>query len=79
MSCITEAQLSSRNLLGVSKVGGQLKKWGNLPGEGPLILGRCNYDTLSPKRCGDVNVIGQGFSDEAILVVKLDASEVMVT
>ena len=23
-----------------------------LPGEGPSILGRCNYDTLSPKRRG---------------------------
>jgi len=25
-----------------------------LPGEGPSIPGRCNCDTLSPKRHGDV-------------------------
>jgi hypothetical protein len=30
----------------------------DLPGEGPSILGRCNYDTLSPKPRGDV--IGDG-------------------
>ncbi len=31
-----------------------------LPGEGPSILGRCNCDTLSPKRRGDVDVMGRG-------------------
>jgi hypothetical protein len=32
----------------------------SLPGEGPSILGRCNYDTLSPKRRGDVIRDGTG-------------------
>jgi hypothetical protein len=31
-----------------------------LPGEGPSIPGRCNYDTLSPKRRGDVIRDGTG-------------------
>ena len=31
-----------------------------LPGEGPSILGRCNCDTLSPKRRGDVIRYGTG-------------------
>ena len=33
---------------------------GSLPGEGPSIPGRCNYDTLSPKRRGDVIRDGTG-------------------
>ena len=41
-----------------------------LPGEDPLILGRCNYDTLSLKRHSDVSVMEQGVSDEAIVDVK---------
>jgi len=32
----------------------------SLPGEGPSILGRCNCDTLSPKRRGDVIRDGTG-------------------
>jgi hypothetical protein len=32
----------------------------SLPGEGPSILGRCNCDTLSPKRGGDVIRDGTG-------------------
>ena len=32
----------------------------SLPGEGPSILGRCNDDTLSPKRGGDVIRDGTG-------------------
>ena len=56
------------------------KKWGDiLPGEEPLILGRCNYDTLSPKRYGNVVVMEKGFADEAIVIVKLNADEVVVT
>ena len=50
-----------------------------LPGEDPLILGRCNYDTLSPKRRSNVSVIGQGVSDEAIGDVKLVANDDAVT
>ncbi len=38
-----------------------------------------NYDTLSPKRHGNVLVMGRGFSDEAIVIIKSDADEVMVT
>jgi len=30
-----------------------------LPGEEPPIPGRCNYDTLSPKRHGNVLVMGR--------------------
>ena len=50
-----------------------------LPGEDPLILGRCNYDTLSPKRRRDASVMGQGVSDEAIRDVKLVADDDAVT
>jgi len=41
-----------------------------LPGEVPLTLGRCNYDTISPKRHSNVLVMEQGDSDEAIVDVK---------
>ena len=50
-----------------------------LPGDNPLILGRCNYDTLSPKRHSDVSVIEQGVSDEAIVDVKRVACDGAVT
>ena len=50
-----------------------------LPSEGPSDLGRCNYDTLSPKRCSNVDVMDRGFSDEAIVIVKFGADEFMVT
>ncbi len=50
-----------------------------LPSEEPSALGRCNYDTLSPKHCSNVGVMNRGFSDEAIVIVKLGANEVMVT
>ena len=50
-----------------------------LPGEDPLILGRCNYDTLSPKRHSDVSVMELGVSDEAIVDVKRVADEGAVT
>jgi len=55
------------------------KWWDTLPGEEPLILGRCNYDTLSPKRCGNADAIEQGFADEAVVIVKLDAKEIAAT
>ncbi len=55
------------------------KWWDILPGEEPLILGRCNYDTLSPKHCGNVAVMEQGLADEAVVIVKLNANEVAVT
>ena len=50
-----------------------------LPGEDPLVLGRCNYDTLSPKRRSNVSVMEQGVSDEAIVDVKPVADEGAVT
>ncbi len=56
-----------------------MKQATTLPGEEPPILGRCHYDTLSPKRHGNVLVMGRGFSDEAIVIIKSDADEVMVT
>ena len=46
-----------------------------LPGEDPLILGRCNYDTISPKRHRNVSVMDQRVSDEAIVDVKPLADE----
>ena len=51
----------------------------SLPGEGPSILGRCNYDTLSPKRCGDACVMGRGPTDEAVVIVKPGAEDAAVT
>ena len=50
-----------------------------LPGEDPLILGRCNYDTLSPKHHSDVSAMRQGVSDEAIVDVKRFADDGAVT
>ena len=50
-----------------------------LPGEDPLILGRRNCDAVSPKRHGDMRVMGQGVSDEAIVDVKRVADEGAVT
>ena len=37
-----------------------MKQETTLPGEGPSILGRCNYDTLSPKRRGNVDTLWDG-------------------
>ena len=42
-------------------------------------MGRCNNNILSPKGHSNVNNMHRGFSDEAILVVKLNAEENMVT
>ena len=44
-----------------------------------MILGRCNYDSLSPKHHSDVNVMRLGVSDEAIGDIKRLADEGMVT
>ena len=50
-----------------------------LPSEGPSALGRCNCDTLSPKRNSNVDVMNRGSADEAVVTVKFDADEFMVT
>lgn len=51
----------------------------SLPGEDPLIPSRSNYDSLSSKPHSDVRVMGQGVSDEAIVVIKPVADEGAVT
>jgi hypothetical protein len=50
-----------------------------LPSEGPSALGRCNCDTLSPKRNSNVDVMNRGSADEAVVIVKFGADEFMVT
>ena len=50
-----------------------------LPSEEPSALGRSNYDSLSPKRCSNADVMNRGVSDEAIVIVKFGAVEFMVT
>ena len=50
-----------------------------LPSEGPSALGRCNCDTLSPKRCSNVGVMRRGSADEAVVIVKPGACELAVT
>ena len=50
-----------------------------LPIEGPSALGRCNCDNLSPKRNSNVDVMNRGSTDEAVVIVKFDADEFMVT
>jgi len=50
-----------------------------LPGEWPSDLGRCNYDTLSPKRSSDAVVKDRGSADEAVVVVKPLADESVET
>jgi hypothetical protein len=50
-----------------------------LPSEGPSESGRCNYDTLSPNRSSNVAVMNRGSADEAVVIVKFDAGESMVT
>ena len=50
-----------------------------LPSEGQSALGRCNCDTLSPKRNSNVDVMNRGSADEAVVIVKFDADEFMVT
>lgn len=50
-----------------------------LPSEGPSVSGRCNYDALSPKRSSNVIVMNGWSADEAVVLVKLNADEGMVT
>lgn len=50
-----------------------------LPSERPLDSGRSNCDSLSPKRSSNADVMNRGSSDEAIVIVKFCACEVMVT
>ena len=50
-----------------------------LPSEGLSALGRCNCDTLSPKRGSNAEVMNRGSADEAVVVVKFGADEFMVT
>jgi hypothetical protein len=50
-----------------------------LPSEGPSALGRCNCDTLSPKRSSNAGVMNRGSTDEAVVIVKVGADEFMVT
>jgi ferredoxin-fold anticodon binding domain-containing protein len=49
-----------------------------LPGEGLSVLGR-NRCVTSSKRCRDVSVMVGESADEAVVVVKLDACDGMVT
>ena len=42
-------------------------------------MGRCNCDTLSPKRNSNVDVMNRGSADEAGVIVKFGANEFMVT
>ena len=50
-----------------------------LSSEGPSVLGRCNCDTLSPKRNSNVDVMNRGSAVETVVIVKFDADEFMVT
>ena len=50
-----------------------------LPSEGPSDLGRCNYDTLSPKHSSNAGVMDRGSADEAVVIVKFGAGDFMVT
>ncbi len=49
-----------------------------LPSEEPSALGRSNYDSLSPKRSSNADVMNRGLADEAIVIVKFGADEAMV-
>lgn len=49
-----------------------------LPGEGLSVLG-CTMCCTSSKRCRDASVMDRESADEAVVVVKLDASDGMVT
>ena len=50
-----------------------------LPSERPSASGRSNCDSLSPKRNSNVDVMNRGLTDEAVVIVKFGADEVMVT
>ena len=42
-------------------------------------MGRSNCDSLSPKRCSNADAMNRGSTDEAVVVVKVDADDFMVT
>ena len=50
-----------------------------LPSEGPSASGRCNCDTLSPKHCSNAGVMNRGSADEAVVIVKPDGYDPVVT
>jgi hypothetical protein len=50
-----------------------------LPSEGPSASGRCNGDTLSPKRRSHAVVMERGPAEEAVVIVKPDADDPAVT
>ena len=50
-----------------------------LPSEGPLASGRCNCDTLSPKRRSNAVVMKRGPAEEAVVIVKPGADDPAVT
>ena len=54
-------------------------KGATLPSEGPSTSGRCNCDTLSPKRGSNVVVMERGPAEEAVVIVKPGADEPAAT
>jgi len=50
-----------------------------LPSERPSALGLRNCDSLSPKRSSNADVMNRGSTDEAVVIVKLCAGELMAT
>ena len=54
-------------------------KGATLPSEGPSTSGRCNGDTLSPKRSSNAVVMERGPAEEAVVIVKPGADEPEVT
>ncbi|MBD3404681.1 MAG: hypothetical protein GF411_00930 [Candidatus Lokiarchaeota archaeon] len=53
-------------------------KLSTLPGEGLSVL-RCPMCCTSSKRCRDVSVVVRESADETVVIVKMDASDDMVT
>jgi hypothetical protein len=54
-------------------VGGESVR--TLPGDWPLVLGRCNYDTLIPKHRSNAGVIDLWPTDLVVVIVKQIAGE----
>ncbi|WP_324960609.1 hypothetical protein [Oligoflexus sp.] len=54
---------------------GEQGKLSILPEEGPSNPGRCNYDTLSPKRSSNDPMMDGGPADEAVVAVNSPADE----
>lgn len=44
-----------------------------------VVLGRRNCGALSPKRTGDGELMSQGSTEEAVVIIKLAAEDVTVT